>query len=138
MPSTSQKADSDVLTLTEYVNDVHGFVRFVMPPTRQPLSLNSSSTGVQLGRSIQFRKGAVTRFTAQITVNASTKASFRMQGSIDGTNWDDLGSAASTFTSTASGTMTSTSAKAYNFARVKQVSMVTKAAMRARASIAGY
>lgn len=111
-----------------------------MTLTRSPLSLNTTSTGAQTGRTVMLRKvGGATRFSAQVTLTASTKASFRMQGSLDGVTWTNLGSAASTFSSTsASQTMTSTSTVAFTKVRVNQVSMVTKTAKRSVASITGY
>lgn len=107
--------------------------------TRSALSLSTASTGAVTGRTVALRKGACTRFSATITVTASTKASYRMQGSLDGVNFTNLGSAASTFSSTAGATnITSTSTVAYAFARVNQTAMVTKANKAAVASIIGY
>lgn len=107
--------------------------------TRSPLSLATTSTGAVTGRTVALRKGACTRFSAQITLAASTKASYRMQGSIDGVNFTNLGSAATTLSSTTAViTMTSTSTIAFPFARVNQLSMVTKASKSVKVSITGY
>lgn len=107
--------------------------------TRSPLSLATTSTGAVTGRTVQLRKGACTRFSAAVTLVGSTKASYRMQGSVDGANFTNLGAAATTFSSTATfAQITSTSTVAYPFVRVNQLSMVTKTVKSARASITGY
>lgn len=107
--------------------------------TRSPLSLNTASTGVVNGRSVGFRKGACTRLSAQVTVTASTKASYRLQGSIDGIHFVNLGASATTFSSTSGAQqITSTSTVAYPIGRVVQTAMAAKTGAAAVASITGY
>lgn len=104
--------------------------------SRAPLSLVSASTGASvLGTTVALRKPCRS-FGVAVTVVASTKVSVRAQGSVDGVSWTDLGSAASTFA--ASGQFGTTSLTPYMYARVKQMSMVTKANMALKASIIGY
>lgn len=105
--------------------------------THSRLSLSSRSTGAVSGRTVELKAPAKT-FTATVTLVNSTKGSFRMQGSVDGTNWKNIGSAASTISTTGSPlTVTASTTFAFQLVRIAQVSMVTKSSMLMLGSITG-
>lgn len=104
--------------------------------SRGPLSLVKATTGAANGATVALRRPA-RAFGIAVSVVASTKVVVRAQGSVDGSIWANLGSAASTFST--SGHFGTTSAIPYNFVRVNQTLMSTVGSPgTVKASIIGY
>lgn len=79
-----------------------------------------TSTGP--GESV-YLKEAVGQFSMAVRVASSTKCAVRLQGSLDGIRWTDLGAAASTYTSTQLGIVrNTTSAVLYDHVRLNVTS----------------
>jgi len=60
-----------------------------------------------------------------------------MQGSLDGTNWVNIGAAATTFTSTSVSLASASTTNVFRLVRIQQRSMVTKSSMKLVGFITG-
>lgn len=69
-------------------------------------------------------------FSIACTLDGSTKCAVRLQGSVDGLNWTNLGSAASTYTSTQDGAIRSVSSTAVGIVSHVRLNVTTLPAGR--------
>lgn len=77
------------------------------------------------------------RFSIACTLAGSTKCSVRLQGSVDGLNWTNLGAAASTYSSTNDGRIdNTTSARLVSHVRLSVVTLTTGATRKVTGWIA--
>lgn len=104
---------------------------------RGAMSLLGVTGSTAIGENVYTGPSRV--FTCQVTLQGTTKAVVRMQGSVNGAQWTAIGAANATMAN--GGLVTSTSVHAYPLARVILVSRTTAGstvAEKVSAWVSGY